>query len=335
MVLWQAELKSLIRLLFKSACLIRISGQVLETGSRTDFLGYNELPIRLPIDYETVRDCASALYWRALIDLPEDVKARLRAARDDESDPGARSVIESMMENSEIAGAEGELICQDTGFPVFFVEMGRDCSLGFDLEEALSDGVAMATREHLLRANCVDVLNRENTGNNRGEGYPMVHLTAGEGSSLNVTLLAKGSGSESRSRMAMVDPVEGWAGIRRYILETVALGAAKSCPPVVVGVGIGGSFDSVALLSKRALTRPLGVSNREPRLASLERGLLKSINELGIGPMGLGGNSTALWVSLEREDTHITCSPVSVNLSCWAHRRAAARIDEGGFEVMG
>ncbi len=289
----------------------------------------------MQIEFSTIAECSSSLYWKALRVLPGDVKRRLKEAREGETDANARSVLDSMIQNAEMAEEKKELICQDTGFPVFFVDVGPGCVLDFDLDEAVAEGVAWATRDHSLRANCVDVLTRDNTGDNRGRGYPMVHARFGAGDEgIKMTLLAKGSGSESRSRLAMLDPVKGWEGMERFILETVASGGAKSCPPVVVGVGIGGSFDSVAVLSKRALTRPLGSNNPDPELAGLEARLLERINGLGIGPMGLGGDSSALWVSLESEDTHITCSPIAVNMSCWAHRRATAAVDDTGFEVM-
>jgi tartrate/fumarate subfamily iron-sulfur-dependent hydro-lyase alpha chain len=287
----------------------------------------------MEIDFETLEDCAAQLYWRALRVLPPDVMELLESARDRE-DGDASEILDSIIENSRLASASGnQIICQDTGIPVFLVELGKGCCLTCDPSEALSSGVARATEEHSLRANCVNVLTRANTGTNSGREYPVVRVIPSAEGTARITLLAKGSGSESRSRLSMLDPVLGIEGIRRFVLETVAEGAPRSCPPVVVGVGIGGSFDSVAALAKRALARPLRQRSPDPDLAELEEELLSEINSLGIGPMGLGGRTTALWVSIESTDTHLTLNPVAVNLSCWAHRRASARLVEGGFEV--
>jgi tartrate/fumarate subfamily iron-sulfur-dependent hydro-lyase alpha chain len=286
------------------------------------------------LEYDVLKECAAALYLRALGVLPPDVLARLQEARDMEEDPGAAAILGSMLENSALAAESSQLICQDTGFPVFLVEVGAGCQFSCDPAEALSAGIAQATVDHSLRANCVDPITRANTGTNRGRGYPIVHcMFAGEDPVARITLLAKGSGSESRSRLAMLDPVGGLEAVREFVLETVAMGSPYSCPPVVVGVGLGGSFDSVALLSKRALARPLGRPSEMPELAALEEELLGDINSLGIGPMGLGGGSTALWVSVEAADTHITCNPVSVNMSCWAHRRATATVTPDGYQI--
>lgn len=290
----------------------------------------------MPLQYEVLRECAASLYWRALRFLPPDVLSRLEKARELEEDRRASSILGWMLDNARLARDTSAMLCQDTGFPVFLVGMGRECTFSCDPTEALSAGVEQATKEHSLRPNCVDVLTRKNTGTNRGSGYPIVHLfIAGEGRGARVTLLAKGSGSEHRSKLGMLDPIEGLEGARDFILRTVAEGAPFSCPPVVVGVGLGGSFESVALLSKRALARPLGEPSTVPQLARLEQELLEDVNSLGVGPMGLGGRSTALWTSVECADTHITCNPVSVNLGCWVHRRATADVTEEGFEVRG
>jgi len=289
----------------------------------------------LVLDYETLRRCSADLYWRALTILPRDVLLHLEAARRSEEEPMAKSVLDTMLKNAQVASQRGLIICQDTGFPVFLLELGAGCSLACNPVEALSSGIEDATRRHHLRANCVEPLSRANTGTNRGRDYPIVHAAFwDQEGKARITLLAKGSGSESRSALAMLNPVEGFHGIMEFVLRTVATGAARSCPPVVVGVGIGGSFDSVAFLSKLALFRPIGRKNPDPRLASMESDLLEKINHLGIGPMGLGGKSTALWVSVESADTHITCNPVAVNMSCWAHRRAAALITSSGYEVL-
>ncbi len=288
----------------------------------------------MKIEHDTLRECAAKLYWRALRILPPDVLSLLEKASEDEDDPRASEILESMLENCRRASEGSGIICQDTGIPVFLVEIGKNCSFRCDPFRALSAGIEEATVEHSLRANCVDVFRRNNSGTNTGKRYPVVHFFVGQGEGARVTLLVKGSGSEGRSRLGMLDPVRRLDGIRQFVLETVVLGAAKSCPPIVLGVGMGGSFDTVALLSKRALARPLGEANSDPELASLEKSLLEDTNLLGIGPMGLGGSSTALWISIESADTHITLNPVSVNMGCWAHRRAEAVLTEDGFDVV-
>ena len=288
----------------------------------------------MEIGFDTLAEASSILYWRAVTRLPPDVTSAIRGALDSETDEGARLILESMLENSELAVSRSLPICQDGGIPVFFIEMPVDCTFEGNPLTAIADGIEDATRTHHLRPNCVDPLTRKNTGNNRGNRYPVVHFTYTSSESVRITLLAKGSGSESRSAVRMVNPVEGLTGVRNFILETVAKGAALSCPPVVVGVGIGGSFESVAGLSKLALTRPLNKPNSRADLAELEASLLEDINSLGIGPMGLGGRTTALSVLIELGDTHITCLPVAVNMSCWAHRRAVALVDEDGFRVV-
>jgi tartrate/fumarate subfamily iron-sulfur-dependent hydro-lyase alpha chain len=247
----------------------------------------------------------------------------------------AVEVLDAMIENSRVARERREMICQDTGVPFFWVRVGHGTCFASDPLEAISTGVEEATLEHCLRPNCVDVLTRRNTGTNRGRGYPVVHIEYSEpAEGASITVLAKGSGSESRSKLAMLDPVRGLDGIKEFVLRTVAQGAPWSCPPVVVGIGLGGSFDSVALHAKRALLRPLGVGSPDPVLSALEEELLGKINALGIGPMGLGGRTTALSVAIESGNTHLTLNPVAVNLSCWAHRRASATISEEGFEVV-
>jgi len=287
----------------------------------------------MEITFEVLEDCAAQLYWRALRVLPPDVEKLLAGAREREEGEAA-GIIRSMIENSRLAASSGnQIICQDTGIPVFILETGPGCEMACDPAEALASGVKRATKKHHLRANCVSALTRVNTRTNAGRGYPVVHHFTKGSEGARITLLAKGSGSESRSRLAMLDPVKGERGIRDFVLRTVAEGGPRSCPPVVVGVGIGGSFDTVALLSKLALARPLGLHSPDAALARMEGDLLGDMNRLGIGPMGLGGRTTALWVSIESADTHLTLNPVAVNLSCWAHRRASARLLDNGFEL--
>ncbi len=281
-----------------------------------------------------LRELAAELYWKALVILPPDVMAALEAARESETDDTATEILETMIENSREAARKSTVICQDTGIPVFLLQVGRGVFFEGEPRRALAEGIEDATTSHCLRANCVDVLDRRNTGTNQGREYPVVHFEHTDGDGLVVTLLAKGSGSESRSALAMIDPVKGTEGIRRFVLETIAAGAPRSCPPVVVGIGMGGSFETVAYLSKRALARPLGSHSPDQRLAEMEGTLLDEVNSLGIGPMGLGGDTTALWIALEAADTHMTLNPVSVNMSCWAHRRARAVVSEAGFKVV-
>ena len=220
--------------------------------------------------------------------------------------------------------------------PIFYVALGTEAKVQGDLEEAIKNAVVRATKEVPLRPNVVHPLTRENPGTNVGEGMPYINysLLPGEGY-VELTAFPKGVGSENMSAMAMLKPVEGVAGVKRFVLDTVVKAGAQPCPPTIVGVGIGGSADIAMKLSKRALLRPLDRRHPEELIANLERGLLEAINSTGIGPMGLGGRTTSLAVNIEYAYTHTGGLQVGVNIQCWAARRATARVhSDGGVEWL-
>lgn len=245
--------------------------------------------------------------------LPEWVLNLIKEASEIETSPLARSHLQFMLENVRIAGAEGLPLCQDTGLPIFRAELGRDLKLDFDLREAIAEGVRKATTEIPLRPNAVHPLTRKNSGDNTGSGMPDVILETTEGSDLRLTAFPKGAGSENMSLVGMLNPADDPF---EFILKTVAERAANACPPLFVGVGLGGTFDLAARLAKRALFNMPGTSVEEIEL-------LKRINALGIGPMGLGGDTTALGVRIESAYCHTASLPVAINFQCWAHRSAS------------
>ncbi len=304
------------------------------------------------ITYEDVVQSVVDLLLRAETRLPDDVTAALTDARGRETDPTARAQIEAILENIELAATRKVPICQDTGILIFFVEIGRDCTIDFDIKDAIRDGVAKATEIVPLRPNAVHPITREPSGN-VGIGLPDIILDINEGDRIRITVMPKGAGSENVSRLAMLNPSQV-ADIKRFVLETVADAGGKPCPPVIIGIGIGGSFDKAARLAKKALLREIydntsgvdacvngsaadacinafGVDARDGVLIAcvmddFEREILDAINSLGIGTMGLGGDITALAVHIEYAHCHTASLPVAVNIQCWANRRASVEL---------
>lgn len=250
---------------------------------------------------------------RAVTSLPEWVLQRIREASEQETDPIAKSHLQFILENVLIAKARGLPLCQDTGLPIFRVEMGRDLVLDFNLQEAVAEGVIIATEEIPLRPNAVDPLTRQNSGDNTGPGMPDIILELVEGRGLCITAFPKGAGSENMSLVGMLNPADDPFD---FILRAVAERAANACPPLFLGIGLGGTFDLAARLAKHALFNLPGSS-------PMEMDLLKRINSLGIGPMGLGGDTTALGLKIEQACCHTASLPVAINFQCWAHRCAS------------
>ncbi|MEN3034738.1 MAG: fumarate hydratase [Candidatus Methanosuratincola sp.] len=250
-------------------------------------------------------------------DLPHDVEAALERCRDEEEGI-SREVLGAMLENVRIAREGGVPICQDTGSLVFFVSASECRS---EICSIIREGVAMATESVPLRANIVDPFSRRNTGNNLGRGNPIIHIDPRPEGGLRIGILAKGAGSENVSAATMLDPDQSVAGIKEFVLQTVRRAGAKPCPPIIVGVGVGGSLDAAAILSKRALLRRLDEPSEGALASHLEDELLREINSLRIGPMGFGGKNTALAVRLEIADCHTASLPVAVSIQCWALRR--------------
>ncbi|HEV8310207.1 MAG TPA: fumarate hydratase, partial [Methylomirabilota bacterium] len=282
-------------------------------------------------DDELIAETAKTLYVRALKVLPPDVKGALARAHARETHPRAREILGTMLRNIDVAETHGLLVCQDTGTPVFKVRVGRafpfDRLGGHAIAEALAEGVRRATVEHPLRSSICHPLTRENPQTNTGWRIPAIDWTfLPDGDTLELAMMPKGSGSENMSFLRMLPPAAGVAGIKRFVLECVLEGGGKPCPPTIVGVGIGGTADLCMKLAKEAIWRPVGESNPDPDLAKLEAELLEAINMSGLGPMGLGGDTTALAVMVEAAYTHITQNPVAVTLQCWRGERASARI---------
>jgi len=266
-----------------------------------------------------ITDCVRRLCLQANRRLPADAEAALRAAAETEPWPVASGILGELCANLD-AARETELpICQDTGLVTVFAELGEGARVE-DFEEAVQEGVRRGYAEGYLRKSVVrDPLRRGNTGDNTPAGI-CLRLVPGE--SLRLTVAPKGAGSENMCAVRMLTPAEGEEGVRAFVLETLRRAGGKPCPPVVVGLGLGGSFDSVPRLAKEALLRPLGQPNGDEFYARLERELLEEINSLGIGPQGLGGRTTALAVHIKPAPTHIAMLPAAVCISCHALRHA-------------
>ena len=254
-----------------------------------------------------------------------DIRRRLEAGLASEDAPLPREVLKTLLKNADIAVEEQIAICQDTGMAVVFAEVGQDVRItGGSLPQAIQDGVARGYREGFLRASVVrDPIDRRNTGDNTPA---VIHYDIVPGELLTLTVAPKGFGSENMSALKMLTPADGMAGIERFVLDTVRAAGPNPCPPIVVGVGIGGTMEKAALLGKRALTRNLDTPHGNPFWAGAERRLLEAINATGIGPAGLGGRTTALGVCIEIYPTHIAGLPVAVNIGCHVTRHASVTL---------
>jgi len=270
---------------------------------------------------------------RAETALPEDIVRALKRSRGRERGRIARLQLDCMLKNLELAKRLGAPICQDTGTFTFFIRLGSELKLNFDLKKALSKAVVQATREVPLRANIVDPFTRKNTGTNVGIEQPSVHLELIPGKKLSIDLLVKGAGAENWSRFFMLRPADGGKAIERAVLLTLVEAGGQPCPPTIVGVGVGGSAEVAPVLAKRALLRSLDRPNPDAGLARLERRIARAVNGLGIGPMGLGGRTTVLGVHVEKAACHTASLPVAVALQCWAARRARASLINGRLRV--
>lgn len=286
--------------------------------------------------YDTIEQVARDLYIRALQDIPADVRSALRQglARETADDnQTARQVLLTILDNIDVADKHSTLVCQDTGLPIFEVLVGSDVDVSIpELQKALRRGCERATRERPLRSNTVHPLTRKHTGTNTGEGIPVVHLEFRENSGdIVIQMAPKGSGSENMSFLKMLNPSDGIKGIHKFVLQCVFESGARPCPPVIVGIGLGGTSDVAARLAKQAAAfRKIGTSNSDPDIARLEKELLDEINQTGLGPQGLGGATTALAVNIEWAHTHISQNPVAVNMQCWRGERAEAVITASG-----
>jgi fumarate hydratase subunit alpha len=270
------------------------------------------------IHVDEIRDNVAQICLDAAYNLSEDVVTAFDRAIETETAPGAKEIIELLKENARIAREEHIPICQDTGIAIFFVEIGQDLRIrnGF-IVDAINEGVRKGYKEGYLRKSVVDPITRKNTGDNTPA---IIYTELVPGDKLKISFLPKGAGSENMSVIRMLRPTEGVEGIRSFVLECVQKAGANPCPPVVIGVGIGGSFEKAALLAKKSLLRPVGSPNPKLELASLEETLLKAVNRTGIGPEGFGGKVTAMAVHIESFPCHIASLPVAVNINCHAAR---------------
>ncbi len=280
----------------------------------------------------TVEDAAAHLYVWALKDIPQDLRDALRDAMERETHKVGRRILETITTNVSVADEQGNLVCQDTGIAVYYVRVGEHFPLHpARIEEALRAGTRRATLEHPLRSNTVHTLTRQPTGDNTGHRIPHIHWEFVPGwDGLDVKCVPKGSGSENMSFLKMLVPADGVKAIKRFVLDSIVGAGGKPCPPGIVGVGIGGSADLAMHLAKEAIARPVGTHNADPDVGALEQDLFTLLNETGVGPMGLGGDTTVLAVHVEQAHTHITLNPVAVNYQCWAARRASAHISATG-----
>ncbi len=274
---------------------------------------------------ESWEDIVLRLLRAAQTRLPPDVKWALEAAAAWESDPTARSQLGAILDNSSRAEFLVRPMCQDTGLPVFFVK-GR---IPPGIEASIAAGVARATAAIPLRPNAVDPLSREVSGDNIGSG-PLVHCRPSDADYTELSVLPKGAGAENMSRLAMLTPSDGDDVIKDFVTRTVLQAGGRPCPPTVVGVGIGGTADACMALAKEALLIPLDQENPDPRLRRLEEELFVALNSSGLGPMGLGGDTTVLGVRALAASCHTASLPVAVNLNCWAARRASVRVHSDG-----
>jgi fumarate hydratase subunit alpha len=270
------------------------------------------------LDVKVISDALEELFIDANLSLPDSQIMALREAlRIEESELG-KEVIESLLRNAEIAEEERIPVCQDTGIATVFLEVGQDVHfVGGSLKEAIFEGVRRAYKKGYLRKSCCDPITRKNTGDNTP---PIIHEKIVEGEKVRIVAMPKGGGSENYSEVRVLAPYQGVEGVKDFVLEMVKKGGPNPCPPLTIGIGIGGNLEGAAILAKEALLVPYGVRNSDPLLSDLEVEILKEINRLGIGPQGYGGRITALDVHIKAMPCHIASLPVAVSIQCHAHR---------------
>ena len=281
--------------------------------------------IKLP---EPVEDVVYNLIRLANTKLPEDIGWAMEAASGWEQNNIAYTQLGAIMDNVKKAEHIGRPMCQDTGIPVFYVWGKFDSSIG----KAISKAVERATKDIPLRPNTVDPITRENCGSNLGPGMPIVHYIPTDDDFTQITVLPKGAGSENMTRLVMLNPADGIEGVKKFIIDSVLDAGGRPCPPTIVGVGIGGTSDVCVAMAKEALLVPIDEENPDPVLRKLEEDIFVALNSSGLGPMGLGGSTTALGVRIKKCACHTASLPVAVNIGCWATRRASAKITDNGVE---
>ena len=287
----------------------------------------------MKIDLPAVEDAAKELYLRALKILPPDIKDGFARLVQQETAPTAQRVLATMVTNIAVAERTDNLLCQDTGVPIYNVWIGTGIDVdGYALKQAIRRGCERATREYPLRSSIVHPLTRKNDQTSCGIEVPVIHIDfTARADVLEIEMVPKGSGSENNSFLRMAVPADGVDAIRTFVIDCVLAAGGKTCPPTIVGVGVGGTSDLCVALAKRAATRPLGTHCDDPDGSDLETQLSAAVNRLGVGPQGLGGDATAFAVHVELAATHITMNPVAVNMQCHSARRARATFTPAGI----
>ncbi len=276
------------------------------------------------IKYEDIVKSIKNMIMHTATNLPEDALNALKKAYEEEKSPVAKKVIEQLLENAQIAKEEKKPLCQDTGLAVFFVKVGQDLKIeGGSLKDAINEGTEQGYKEGYLRASTCDCFTRENLKDKIGYNLPaVIHFDIVEGDKLDIEYAAKGGGSENVSRAKVLAPAQGKQGIIDFVKEVISEAGPNPCPPIIVGIGIGGTFEKAAISSKHALFREAGSPNPDPELDEFEKEILYELNNLGIGAMGMGGTQTVLAVHIEKNPCHIASLPVSVNVQCHSSRHS-------------
>lgn len=271
-----------------------------------------------------IEETVYKLFKEAVIELRDDVKTALEKSLKNETNELAQLNINNILKNAELASKNQIPMCQDTGLPIVFVKIGK---VKYEnLLNAIKKGVEKATKEIPLRPNIVDPLTRENTSTNVGKDIPQINIELIDEPYMELTVLPKGFGSENNNKLKMALPAEGIEGIKEFVIDSVLAAGGKPCPPMIIGVGIGGTSDIAMKIAKKALLNPIGEKNKNEKLAKLETEILNTINKKGKGPMGMGGKTTALDVKIETASTHTAGLPIGVVIQCWAHRHATTRL---------
>ena len=286
----------------------------------------------MKVELKAVEEACKELYIRAVKLLPPDIKEGFARLDKTETDVTGKSVLATMITNIKVAESNNTMLCQDTGIPIYNVVIGRGVEVdGHDLKEAIATGCARATKEHPLRSSVVHPVTRKNEHTSCGRLVPVINIDFSDAPDmLLIEMIPKGSGSENNSWLKMAIPADGIDAVKTFVIDCVLDAGGKTCPPTIVGVGVGGTADLCVHLSKVAATRPLGSHCTDPEGAKLEAELSAVVNKLGVGPQGLGGDSTAFAVHVETAATHITMNPVAVNMQCHSARRSRATFTPSG-----
>lgn len=276
------------------------------------------------INAHEIYDAVKEMILNVSTNLPKDVYDALAAARKNETHDSAKVILGQLLSNADLASRTKLPLCQDTGVAVFFVKRGEDVHIeGDSLSAILNAAMVDAYEEGLLRKSLCHPLTRANSGDN---SPAIIHTDIVEGDGLTIKFMAKGGGSENMSRCTMLTPAQGWDGIKEFVVNRMAKAGPNPCPPTIIGIGIGGTFDLAPSLAKKALFRPVGIRNADPEVAAMEEELLAEVNSLGIGPMGLGGATTTLDVKIEMHPCHIASLPVAINVQCHSARSSEVKL---------